>query len=399
MQILVLNCGSSSVKYQLFDLERDEPILGGAVERIGEAEPVLAHRWMEGTASFPVEAADHDEALRRVRDMVLDAGRGGVGGDDEIGAVGHRVVHGGEHFVQSVIITDEVEQIIERYSVLAPLHNPPNLDGIRAGRRFFPNIPHVAVFDTAFHQTMPAHAYLYALPYELYEGDHIRRYGFHGTSHRYVSERAAELLGKPNGFTGVTCHMGNGCSIAAVDAGRSVDTSMGLTPLEGVVMGTRSGDIDPAIVFHLEKTKNLSPGEIDTMLNRRSGLLGVSGVSNDLREVQGAAAVGNERAEVALQMFAYRVRKYIGAYLAALGGADAIVFTGGIGENAASMRHRILDGLGNLGMQLDDGRNEACVGEEGPISTEGSPIKLLVIPTREELLIARSTRDVMAENA
>jgi acetate kinase len=399
MQILVLNCGSSSIKYQLIDMEREEPVLGGAVERIGEAEPILAHRWLDGTASHPVAAANHDDALMHVRDAVLDPSRGGVEDESAIAAVGHRVVHGGEHFVQSVPITDEVEKIIQEYAALAPLHNPPNLDGIRAGRRFFPNVPHVAVFDTAFHQTMPPHAYLYALPYELYEKDHIRRYGFHGTSHRYVAQRAAELLEKPgDGFTGITCHLGNGCSIAAVAAGKSVDTSMGLTPLEGVAMGTRSGDVDPAIPFHLIGRMGMSVADVDQMLNRKSGLLGVSGVSNDLREVQTAAENGNDRAEKALQIFAYRIRKYIGAYLAVLGRADAVVFTGGIGENADAMRARILRGLQGLGMDLDEGKNRECVGgEEGPISAADSPIKLLVIPTREELLIARSTHQVVLD--
>ena len=398
MQILVLNCGSSSVKYQLIDMAREEPVAGGAVERIGEAEPILAHRWADGTSSSPVDARDHDDALKRVRDVILDPTRGGVEDESAIGAVGHRVVHGGEHFMKSVTIDDEVEKIIEHYSALAPLHNPPNLDGIRAGRRFFPDVPHVAVFDTAFHQTMPAHSYLYALPYELYEKDHIRRYGFHGTSHRYVAERAAELLGKTNeGFTGVTCHLGNGCSMAAVDAGQSVDTTMGLTPLEGLVMGTRSGDLDPAIPFHLIKSKGMSVEDVDQLLNRKSGLLGVSGVSNDLREVQQAAKDGNDRAETALDIFAYRIRKYIGAYLAVLGRADAIVFTGGIGENADTMRARILTGLDGLGMVLDTQRNSDCVGQEGPICTDDSPIKLLVIPTKEELLIARATQKVVQD--
>ena len=400
MRILVLNCGSSSVKYQLIDIEREETVCGGAIERIGEAEPVMGHRWAEGTASASVEAKDHDGALMHVRDVLLDPSRGGVRSEAEIGAVGHRVVHGGEHFVQSVVITDEVEEIVEEYSALAPLHNPPNLAGIRAGRRFFPDAPHVAVFDTAFHQTMPEQAYLYALPYELYEEGRIRRYGFHGTSHRYVAERAAELLGMPaTGFTGITCHLGNGCSMAAVLNGHSIDTSMGLTPLEGLVMGTRSGDIDPAIPFHLIDHMGMSVQDLDRMLNRDSGLLGISGVSNDLREVQSAAKDGDKRAELALQIFAYRIRKYIGAYLAVLGRADAVVFTGGIGENADTMRYRILDGLDGLGMVLDPARNTECVGQEGTISTDDSPIKLLVIPTKEELLIARATHRVVLARA
>jgi acetate kinase len=335
--------------------------------------------------------------MMHIRDLLLDPERGGLESQDDLAAVGHRVVHGGERFFTAVPITDGVVQIIEEYASLAPLHNPPNLAGIRAARAFFPDVTHVAVFDTAFHQTMPEQAYHFA---SLYEEEQVRRYGFHGTSHRFVTLRAGEILDKADvGFTGITCHLGNGCSITAVRDGKSVDTSMGLTPLEGVPMGTRSGDIDPGVVFHLARHSGMSIDEIDRVLNRESGLLGVSGVSNDLREVQSAAKSGNERAELALQVYAHGVRKYVGAYLAVLGGADAVVFTGGVGENGDAMRARILTGLDGLGLVLDAERNHECVGHEGEISAEGSPVKLLVIPTNEELLIARDTRDVVSSNA
>ena len=400
MQILVLNCGSSSVKYRLFDMVTEAVAAGGSVEKIGESEPTYSHRWGEDRISGTVEAADHAQSMMHIRDLLLDPERGGLKSRAELAAVGHRVVHGGEQFFKSVPITDEVVHIVEDHASLAPLHNPPNLAGIQAARTFFPDVTHVAVFDTAFHQSMPEQAYLYAIPYKLYEEGRIRRYGFHGTSHRYVTLRAGEILDKADvGFTGITCHLGNGCSIAAVKDGKSMDTSMGLTPLEGVPMGTRSGDIDPGIIFHLERHSGMSTDEIDRLLNRESGLLGVSGVSNDLREVQAAAESGNAHAEIALQIYAYRVRKYIGAYLAVLGGADAVVFTGGVGENGDTMRARILTGLDGLGLVLDADRNQACVGQDGEISAEGSPIKLLVIPTNEELLIARDTRDVVSSNA
>ncbi len=392
--ILVLNCGSSSIKYTLFDMKQETEVAAGSVERIGEAQPLLKHAWGDDAIERMIEAADHTAALMQIRDVLLDPARGP---QVNVMAVGHRVVHGGETFFKSTLINKQVEQTIQEYSSLAPLHNPPNLAGITAAEQFFPDVPHVAVFDTAFHQSMPEHAYLYALPYELYEEERIRKYGFHGTSHRFVSMRAAEILDKPAGFTGITCHLGNGCSLAAVKDGNSVDTSMGLTPLEGVVMGTRSGDIDPAIIFHLAETRGMELKDINQLLQRRSGLLGVSGVSNDLREIQQAAAAGDHRAELAQAIYAYRVRKYIGSYLAALGRADAVVFTGGVGENGTNMRRRIMEGLDNLGLVLDTQRNQKCIGEEGDISTVASPVKILVIPTNEELLIARDTYAVVKE--
>jgi acetate kinase len=390
MEILVLNCGSSSVKYHLFEMEAERDVAGGMVERIGQAGARASHRWEGGSAEQEVEVPDHRAALQHIR-QVLHA-HGGEGA----AAVGHRVVHGGERFVQAALITPEVEQSIEECAALAPLHNPPNLVGIRAARQFFPQVPHVAVFDTAFHQTMPARAFLYPLPYELYQERRIRRYGFHGTSHRYVAVRAARLLGRePGGFTGITCHLGNGCSLTAVEEGRSVDTSMGFTPLEGVMMGTRSGDIDPAILFHLAAHADLSLPQLDQLLNRQSGLLGVSGVANDLRQVQEAASGGNGRAELALEIYAYRIRKYIGAYLAVLGRAQAVVFTGGVGEHSGQMRRRILEPLAGLGLVLDPERNRDEFSGEREISAPGSPVSLLVIPTNEELVIARDTRDIL----
>jgi acetate kinase len=364
------------------------------LEKIGQPEPLLIHRWGGETTRRPVEAPDHAAALMRIRDVLLDPDGDGQR-NSAVAAVGHRVVHGAERFVRSTLITVEVEQIIEECASLAPLHNPPNLVGIRAARQFFPEVPHVAVFDTAFHQSMPERAFLYPLPYAFYTERRIRKYGFHGTSHRYVAERAARFLGEePGGFTGITCHLGNGCSLTAVKRGQSVDTSMGLTPLEGVPMGTRSGDIDPAIIFHLAEQGGMPLVDINQVLNRSSGLLGLSGVSNDLREVQQAAAQGHHQAEVALEVYAYRIRKYIGAYLAALGGAQAVVFTGGIGEHGDLMRARILQDLDALGIRLDPERNRQCHGVEAEITAVGSPIKALVIPTNEELMIARDTWEV-----
>ncbi|MBM3277442.1 MAG: acetate kinase [Candidatus Handelsmanbacteria bacterium] len=393
MEILVLNCGSSSVKYHLFEMEAERDVAGGMVERIGQAVALASHRWEGGSARQGLEAPDHRAALLHVRQVLQERGGG-------VAAVGHRVVHGGERFVQAALITPQVEESIEECVSLAPLHNPPNLVGIRAARQFFPQVPHVAVFDTAFHQTMPARAFLYPLPYELYQEGRIRRYGFHGTSHRFVAGRAARMLGRQaEDFTGITCHLGNGCSLAAIERGRSLDTSMGLTPLEGVMMGTRSGDIDPAIVFHLAGSGGLSLAQVEQVLNRQSGLLGVSGVSNDLRQVQEAAAGGNGRAELALDLYAYRVRKYLGAYLAALGRAEAVVFTGGVGEHSGQMRRRILEPLAGLGLVLDPERNRDGFAGEREISTPQSPVRLLVIPTNEELVIARDTRDVLLSRA
>jgi acetate kinase len=394
MKILVLNCGSSSVKYHLFDMETEGDVASGMVERVGQADALATHQWEGGSAQEAVSAPDHQAALLCIREALQ------AHGGDGLAAVGHRVVHGGERFLQAALITPQVERIIEECAALAPLHNPPNLVGIRAAQQFFPQVPHVAVFDTAFHQSMPERAFLYPLPYELYQKQRIRRYGFHGTSHRYVAGRAARLLGRDqDDFTGITCHLGNGCSLAAIEGGRSVDTSMGLTPLEGVMMGTRSGDIDPAIVFHLAAQEKLTLSQIDQLLTRQSGRLGVSGVSNDLRQVQEAAAGGERRAELALEIYAYRVRKYIGAYLAVLGRAEAVVFTGGVGEHSGQMRRRILEPLAGLGLMLDPELNRDELSGEREISPPSSPVALLVIPTAEELVIARDTRDILGSLA
>ena len=391
MKILVINCGSSSIKYQLFDMADESLLARGLVEKIGEDSSALTHTAGEHVLSYEEPIPDHEQALDHIRKALLDPESGVIASPDEIDAIGHRVVHGGEGFVESTLITDEVIATIEDFCDLAPLHNPPNLVGIRSAAKAFPGKPHVAVFDTAFHQTMPEHAYVYAMPYELYREKRIRRYGFHGTSHRFVTARAAEMLGVPLGdFSAITCHLGNGCSMAAVANGQSVDTTMGLTPLEGLVMGTRSGDIDPAIIFFLARANGYSLDDIETMLNKQSGLLGLSGVSNDVRELLEAAPT-HERARLALDVFCYRIRKYIGAYLAALGGAHAVVFTGGIGENAIPMRRQILAGLDAIGIELDEAANADARGREADISTPASPVRILVVPTNEELMIARDT--------
>ncbi len=382
--ILVINCGSSSLKFSLFDGE--ERVQSGLVERIGEVGPEL----VVGEQRCQVVAGDHGEAMQRVHEV--------MGVDNAIEAIGHRIVHGGERFFAAELVTPEVERGIEDCAVLAPLHNPAHLAGIRAAREYFPEVPQVVVFDTAFHQTLPERAYLYALPYEFYEQEGIRRYGFHGTSHRYVAQRAAELL-QVEQFTGITCHLGNGSSLAAIRDGQSVDTSMGLTPLAGVAMGTRSGDVDPAAVFHLARRRGLSLEQIETMLNHESGLLGLSGRSQDLREVEQAALEGDKRCLRALEVFTYGVRKYIGAFLAVLGRIDAVVFTGGIGENSAAARRWILQDMKHLGLELDSARNRAHVGREGEISSFGAKTRILVVPTNEELVIVRETRDVLVGSA
>ena len=387
MKILVLNAGSSSIKFELFDMPAETIEVRGLLQRIGEAESPLG--WKVGTESKSIarKVPDHAAGLRLILEEL------GVGGSGPaIGAVGHRVVHGGEAFADTVLITPEVEAAIEKHCALAPLHNPPNLLGIRVARELLPGVPQVAVFDTAFHQTVPPHAYLYPLPYELYTELGVRRYGFHGTSHRYVAERAAAMLGRPLSETNViTCHLGNGASVTAVAGGKSVDTSMGLTPLEGLAMGTRSGDIDPAILSFLERVRGMKLADIDTMLNKKSGLLGLSGLSNDMRALLAAEAEGHARAKVALDVFAYRVKKYIGSYVAALGEVHAVVFTAGVGENAAPIRERILAGLAPLGIEIDAAKNAAAIGVEADVATAASRTRILVVPTREELAIARDT--------
>ncbi|RCW51447.1 MULTISPECIES: acetate/propionate family kinase [unclassified Halanaerobium] len=398
MKILVINCGSSSIKYKLFQMKNEKVLADGLVQRIGIEDSFLEYENFSGDEiKIEKDIPDHKTGLKMVIDTLLSDEHGVVENVDEIEAVGHRVVHGAEEFADSVYITDEVIKKLEECSDLAPLHNPPNLVGIKVCQELFPGKPQIGVFDTAFHQTMPEKAYIYALPYEFYEKHGIRRYGFHGTSHRYVSQRASELLEKPlSELKIITCHLGNGASIAAVKNGKSVDTSMGLTPLEGLVMGTRCGDIDPAIVPFIMKKENLSASEIDTIMNKESGLYGVSGVSSDCRDIEEAAKSGNHRAEIALKLFNYRVKKYIGAYTAAMGGVDVIVFTAGIGENAVETREKIISGLEYLGIEFDKDANN-CRGKEVIISSESSKVKVMVIPTNEELVIARDTKEIVAE--
>jgi acetate kinase len=400
VNVLVVNCGSSSIKYSLFRMESggsEQVLASGLVEKIGEAASRLRHKAGGSDQTREVRSPDHQAAFGLMVQALSEGPGAVISGPHEIDAVGHRVVHGAEQFKESARLSDEVLRAIEACVPLAPLHNPPNLTGIRAALALMPNVPQVAVFDTAFHESLPKHAFLYAIPYELYDKHRIRRYGFHGTSHRYVTEVAARVLGRPLGETNViTCHLGNGCSMAAVLGGKSVDTSMGLTPLEGLVMGTRSGDIDPALVFHLVRSLGLSVDQVDNLLNRKSGLLGVSGVSNDMREVLAAAEGGNERARLALDIFCYRLRKYIGAYTAVLGRVDALVFTGGIGENNALIRRQSCGGLESMGYALDAARNTAAGRGPRDLATEASPKRILVIPTDEEAMIARDTARIAA---
>lgn len=392
MKILVINAGSSSLKYQLIDTTENKVLAKGLCERIGINDSKLTYK-PAGKDGFELvkDMKDHTDAIKLVLDALVDKDHGVISDMSEIDAVGHRVVHGGEKFAKSVLLTDEVLETIESLNDLAPLHNPANLMGIRACRAIMPNTPMVGVFDTAFHQTMPAEAYIYALPYEAYTEHMVRRYGFHGTSHNYVTLRAIEMLGKPAEETKIiTCHLGNGSSVAAIKGGKCIDTSMGLTPLEGLPMGTRTGDIDPAIVGYLMKKLGLDLKEMDTYMNKKSGMLGISGVSSDFRDLGAAAADGSKRAALALDVFAYRVKKYIGAYAAALNGVDAIVFTAGVGENDKGMRARILEGLDYLGVNVDFEYNSSCPrGEEVVISKPESRVKVFVIPTDEELMIAR----------
>ena len=399
MKVLVINAGSSSLKYQLIDVDTKDVIAKGLVDRIGISDSNVIYKPAMGKTGFAVvrDVKDHTEAIRLVIDAMLDPVNGVIKSMDEIDAVGHRVVHGGEKFTAPVLINDAVMETIETLTDLAPLHNPANMMGIRACREIMPNAPMVAVFDTAFHQTMPAEAYIYALPYEAYTDNMVRRYGFHGTSHNYVSKVAVEMLGKPAEETKiVTCHLGNGSSIAAVKGGKCIDTSMGLTPLEGVPMGTRCGDIEPAIVLYLMKKLNLNVNEMDAYLNKKSGVLGISGVSSDMRDIEAAAKQGNERAELALATLAYKVKKYIGAYVAAMDGVDAIVFTAGVGENAANIRERIISGLGYLGVVPDYELNSNCPrGQNVEISKPESSVKVFVIPTDEEMMIATQTAELV----
>ncbi|MDD2396628.1 MAG: acetate kinase [Tissierellia bacterium] len=394
MNVLVINCGSSSLKYQLIDMDGEKVLAKGLVERIGIEGSLLKHE-KTGLDKLVIEEnlKNHKDAINLVLKTLLDAKYGAVKSLDEIDAIGHRVVHGGEKFACSVVINDEVIDTMKENIGLAPLHNPPNIIGIEACKEILPDVPMVGVFDTAFHQTMPPVSYIYPLPYELYEEMKIRRYGFHGTSHKYVSERVADLTGKSlDGTKMVTCHLGNGASLTAIKDGCSFDTSMGMTPLEGLVMGTRCGDIDPAIVTFLMDKQDMTAEQVDNLMNKKSGVLGISGVSNDFRDIEAEAEKGNKRAQLALDKFAYTVKKYIGSYAAAMGGLDYIVFTAGLGENSSSARKEICDGLEFLGVEIDDEKNKTR-GKEAEISKDGSKVKVFVIPTNEEVVIARDTKE------
>lgn len=391
MHVFVVNCGSSSLKYQLIDSESEQVIAKGLCERIG-IDGRLTHKPAgKDSVTKELNMPDHKTAVSYVLDALTDKENGVISDLKEIDAVGHRVVHGGEKFAESVVITEDVVKAIEECNDLAPLHNPANLIGISACRELMPDVPMVAVFDTAFHQTMPKKAYLYGLPYAYYEDYKVRKYGFHGTSHSFVSKRLLELIKKESGDSKVIiCHLGNGSSITAVQNGKSVDTSMGFTPLDGLIMGTRSGSIDPAVVQYLADKLNVSLDEVITILNKKSGVEGISGVSSDFRDLDGASMDGNERATTALQMFSYRVAQYIGSYVASMNGVDAIAFTAGIGENNFKMRKMICEYLGYLGVELDEEKN-AIRGEEIMITTADSKLPVYVIPTNEELAIARET--------
>ena len=400
MKVLVINAGSSSLKYQLIDVDTGGVIAKGLCERIGIAGSKLTYKPAgKGVHEFEKDMKDHTDAIQMVLDALADKEIGVVGSMAEIDAVGHRIVHGGEKFSKSALIDDAMLKEVESLTDLAPLHNPANLMGIRACRAIMPDTPMVAVFDTAFHQTMPAEAFLYGLPYEAYTEHMVRRYGFHGTSHFYVSQRAIAKLDMPADETRViTCHLGNGSSIAAVKGGKCVDTSMGLTPLEGVPMGTRCGDMDPAIVTYLMDKLGLDAAGMNAYMNKKSGVLGISGVSSDFRDLDAAAKAGDKRAELALKTFAYKVKKYIGAYAAALGGVDAIVFTAGVGENDKGVRARILEGLEYLGVEVDFDYNlSAPRGEEIELSKPASRVKVFVIPTDEEMVIAKDTAKLAAQ--
>ena len=394
MNVLVINCGSSSLKYQLINSDSEEVLAKGLCERIGIDGRLVYQK--EGMDKEITEAPmpTHKEAIQMVLDALHNPKSGAVKDLSEIDAVGHRVVHGGEKFAQSVVLNEEVLAKVEECNELAPLHNPANLIGIRACQELMPDVPMVGVFDTAFHQTMPKIAYLYGLPYEMYVKYGLRRYGFHGTSHKYVAQQAAEMMGEHmSDLRFITCHLGNGASIAAIKYGKSIDTSMGYTPLEGLVMGTRSGEIDPAIIPFLMEKENMNAQQIDDYLNRRSGILGISGLSSDFRDLESAANRGDERSQLAIDIFAYKVKKYIGGYVAAMGGVDAIIFTAGLGENSPFMRDKICNGLEYLGTRIDPELNKLR-GKQMEISIKRARVKIFVIPTNEELVIARDTLNI-----
>lgn len=399
MKILVLNCGSSSIKYKLFDMESNEVVAQGGIEKIGLKGSFLKFPLPNGDkVVLEGEILEHQAGIEYILGVLTSKKYGVIKSLDEIDAVGHRVVHGGEVFNTSVLINDEVIKKMEECIELAPLHNPPNLAGVYAVKELMGSIPQVGVFDTAFHQTMPPEAYMYGVPYSLYEKYAIRRYGFHGTSHRYVSHKACEILGVPyESQRIISAHIGNGGSLAAIKGGVSVDTSMGMTPVEGLLMGTRAGDVDAGIVSYIMEKENIGPQAISTLVNKHSGLLGISGVSSDMREIRAAIADGNERAKLAYDMFVYRIKKYIGAYTAALGGVDILLFTGGIGENAFYIREQIGRELEFLGIKLNEEKNSKTFGEEAIISAPDSKITVMVVPTDEEFMIASDTLDIVSK--
>lgn len=397
MKILVLNCGSSSIKYALYNMDDKSVMTSGGAERVGLDEAFVKVKMPDGTKKKVMhDIPEHTEGVKFIFSLLTDPEIGVIKSLDEIDAVGHRMVHGGEKFNKSVVLTDEVLKTFEACIDLAPLHNPANLKGVQAVSDLMPGLPQVGVFDTAFHQTMPAHSYLYAIPYELYEKYGVRRYGFHGTSHRYVSQRVCEFLGVDyNTKRIITCHIGNGGSVAAVENGKCVDTSMGLTPLEGLMMGTRSGDIDGGAITFIEKKLGLDADGMSNLLNKKSGVLGITGISSDMREIDDAVAAGNERAKLALDMYNYRIKKYVGAYAAAMGGCDIIVFTAGVGENQSEMREAVCENMEYMGVKIDKEKNKGIRGVEAVISTPDSKVTVCVIPTDEELMIATDTMNLL----
>jgi acetate kinase len=399
MKILVLNCGSSSVKYKLLDMDTNEELGAGGVEKIGMKGSFLKHVRRDGNkVVLKGEILEHQIAVEYILGVLTSAKHGAIETLEEINAVGHRVVHGGEKFNSSVLINDEVIKMIEECIDIAPLHNPPNLAGIRAINELLPLVPQIAVFDTAFHQTMPNYAYMYGIPYSLYKKYGIRRYGFHGTSHRYVSKRACDFLGLDYNKTKIiSAHIGNGASVCAIENGKSMDTSMGFTPIEGLMMGTRSGDVDLGVVTFLMEKEMIGSHAVSTLFNKHSGVLGVSGISSDMRDIENAIAEGNERAKLALDMYEYRIRKYIGSYAAALGGTDVIIFTGGVGENQTGTRRNVCAQLGFMGVEIDNEINASSRGKEVLISTPNSKVKVVVIPTDEEFMIASDTMQILQQ--
>lgn len=400
MKILVLNCGSSSIKYQLFDMATGKVLSKGIVEKVGMKGSFLKHEKEDGEkVRFEGEILDHQTGIEYILGVLTSENHGCLKNLRDIEAVGHRVVHGGEKFSESVYIDDDVYKGIQEVTELAPLHNPANLKGINAINILIPDVPQVAVFDTAFHQTMPRYAYMYAIPYSLYKKYAIRRYGFHGTSHRYVSKRACEILGVDYSKQRIiTCHLGNGASMTAIKNGQSVDTSMGLTPVEGLIMGTRTGDLDLGVLTFIMDREEIGISAANTLINKHSGVLGVTGVSSDMREIEEAAwENGNERAQLGLDMYFYKAKKYVGSYIAALGGADMIIFTGGIGENGSETREAILEGLEFMGIKIDKNINDGLRGKEAIISTNDSSVKVLVVPTNEEYVIASDTESIIQE--